>query len=438
MQVKRILRKAAAAAALGSLAAAALLWLAPEAAPQALSVSTAPALTTVGLASAWLYLFLTPGYRRVPFWCSALAGSALLLPAAGAGVLEPLALRVPLLRLHPAVLILAGFILFAIARVVMRRPRLSTRRFAYVFALLLPAIVFAAWQLVPAPAEQPGAPGEHPSIDDWLALLDPAYHEYRDEVKDYLDDAAEEQDLTRERQEELVQELNERIRRLEAEVERFEEMSAATEADAEAVERLRRKLEELEANRFSEDDFTRVTSYAEAVRPQVPLVRDFAVEIASQYPGPYYRSPGARTPGRHGIEQVLALQQYIVSQWSYVNDPFVIHDNYYSPAERTIALGLGGDCVDYSILVASAVEAIGGRARIMHGYCAEGGHAWPEVQIGNEAAWREAMSILRRWYPGRRVDYLQPRNRNDYWLSLDWQAGVFTCGGSPSVAYESR
>ena len=111
----------------------------------------------------------------------------------------------------------------------------------------------------------------------------------------------------------------------------------------------------------------------------------------------------------------------------------MIRNDYYSPANRTIALGLAGDCDDFSILNASCVEAIGGITRIMGGFCTGGGHAWGEVLIGQKAEWDRAVKIIRTEYNDKNKE-LKPNIDEDgmYWLSLDWRMGEFTCNDRAS------
>jgi hypothetical protein len=138
-------------------------------------------------------------------------------------------------------------------------------------------------------------------------------------------------------------------------------------------------------------------------------------------------------PSKAGLKQLCALHKYLASSWKYISDPTMIRNDYYSPANRTIALGLAGDCDDFSILNASCVESIGGVARIMGGFCSGGGHAWAEVLIGGEAEWNRAVAIIREQYNDRYMK-LKPNidAQGAYWLSLDWNMGTFTCNDQPS------
>ncbi len=116
------------------------------------------------------------------------------------------------------------------------------------------------------------------------------------------------------------------------------------------------------------------------------------------------------------------------SNWKYISDPTILRDDYYSKADRTIAIGLAGDCDDFSVLTASCVESIGGIARIMGGFCEGGGHAWCEVFIGSEEHFDKATSYIRDFYNDKNKTIIPAIDTNGfYWLSLDWNLGEFTC-----------
>lgn len=381
-------------AILASAAAAAAVAL-PDAAVK--TPATFASLAAVALLCAWVHLLCTPGYRRLPFWLAALGGTALLAAIAGARH------RLPV---HEGLAVAAGFMMLVTARVVMARRTLSPRRFVLLFVPAAGALLFVASLFGGSERSGPAA-----ELERLVGMLHPAYRRYHDEVAPYV-----------------------------RELERFEAAREELDAYADEVERLRLRVDDLHAGggqRLDAGDIERVTGYEEAVRPAVPIVRDFAVRLASEHPGTYYRAPGDRLPGAVGIRQVLTIHRYVAAKWRYVNDPLVVRGNFTSPPERTIALGLAGDCDDFAVLIASAVEAIGGRARIVHGICAEGAHAWAEVHLGDRAGWQTAIEVLAEMYPGRSVSRIPERDGGDYWLSLDWQAGRFTCGGSPVVHYES-
>jgi hypothetical protein len=106
-----------------------------------------------------------------------------------------------------------------------------------------------------------------------------------------------------------------------------------------------------------------------------------------------------------------------------VNDPK--GSEYFSPASRTIQLGLKGDCDDFAITVGSVVQSIGGSSRIITAYNENGGHAYPEVMICNSKACIDYVgSYIIKRYNTRDIAY-HTRTKDgvtQYWLNLDWQS----------------
>ena len=105
--------------------------------------------------------------------------------------------------------------------------------------------------------------------------------------------------------------------------------------------------------------------------------------------------------------------------------------DYVSPADRTIAINLKGDCDDFSVLMASSIEAIGGRVRLVAGNCERGGHAWCELYVGTEKQKEDVRRFLTNYYGGK-AEYMKftKDNNQKYWLVVDWQMGELTCGDS--------
>jgi len=100
--------------------------------------------------------------------------------------------------------------------------------------------------------------------------------------------------------------------------------------------------------------------------------------------------------------------------------------NYYSPASRTIKLGVKGDCDDFAILVASTMMAIGGSSRIILASNTGGsGHAYAEVYLGpSKSNVDSAAKYICQRYKCRSVAYRisNEGGQTRYWLNPDWQA----------------
>jgi hypothetical protein len=143
-----------------------------------------------------------------------------------------------------------------------------------------------------------------------------------------------------------------------------------------------------------------------------PTTRDFAVALIPNSHG-----------GNYNIAQICDLWETVYNRWTYVNDPK--GSNYFSPASRTIQLGLKGDCDDFAITVGSIIQSIGGSTRIVTAYNQEGGHAYPEVYIGtSKTSLDNVGSYISKRYHTRGIAY-HTSTRNgvtQYWLNLDWQS----------------
>jgi len=361
-----------------------------------------------------LRLISGPGYKRYPFLMNLLLGN-------GAVAVTLMKNQIPFIE-NDAYVLMAAIVLFGLAWYCLGPLYLNSRRFAFIIPLIVLSFSLGANILIPS-SENIEYVDE---LDPLLSRINPAYikmHGYREELIRHLQDFSGD--------DQLIDDLNKKISLMEEDLKRFEVLKNRNGEYEEEIRKLKERIGEISLDKKSFETVARVTSYEKAVRPSSPIVRDFAVKLASAYPGTYYRSSyNNPSPGRQGIKQIKAIHQYIASEWAYINDPLFEKSDYYSPADRTIALGLAGDCDDYAILMASCIEAIGGRARILYGTCSEGAHAWAEVYIGNQAAWNEAVAIVGK------SSCLSP-DGGGYWLCLDWQMGTYSCGNSPRYLYES-
>jgi hypothetical protein len=143
-----------------------------------------------------------------------------------------------------------------------------------------------------------------------------------------------------------------------------------------------------------------------------PTTRDFAVSLI----------PNSHE-GKYNIAQICDLWDAVYNKWTYVNDPR--GSDYFSPASRTIQLGLKGDCDDFAITVGSVVQSIGGSSRIVTAYNGDVGHAYPEVLICNSKACMENIaSYIGKRYNSKNIAYHTTTKNGvtQYWLNLDWQS----------------
>lgn len=240
--------------------------------------------------------------------------------------------------------------------------------------------------------------------------------------------------------EKALEELAGRLVRAEADKAALERSLRQSGALASELEAAKRSLEEMKGLVDEKTPLVKGGRYDQAVQPADPLVRDFAVKAASAAPGAWDKPQGSRLPNAAGARQLALVHAAVSSSWKYVSDPAVSWTDYTSPARRSLLVGLAGDCDDYATVMASAIIAVGGRARIMHGYKGSSGHAWAEVWLGSG---REAESILRRVAEasgrGSRTLACSRDAAGNLWLVLDWELGRYSLEGATlSVAWEGR
>ena len=291
------------------------------------------------------------------------------------------------------------------------------------FVLAAAAAVFVALAVLNPFPEAEGAPL---SVDGALkAIASELGREYKSpEVEAAVRKVLEDSKTTEAEKDSRIAELADRLRRSEEDAGALRKAAEDGKSLAKELEESRKALEELKGLLDKEEPLLPGRDYARAVQPRDPVVRDYAVRLASGSPGAYDEPQGSRVPTNAGLGQVYRIHAALSSSWKYVSDPAVSWSDYASPARRTLALGLAGDCDDFAILTASCVQAVGGRVRIVHGSKAGSGHAWAEVWLGdgergNSALTRAASAAGR---PGTRLAS-STDGRGGIWLVLDWRFG---------------
>lgn len=171
------------------------------------------------------------------------------------------------------------------------------------------------------------------------------------------------------------------------------------------------------SNYLKADSIGQIKTYSEqnlktlvsTVDIQNETTNDFAVRLASKFPGEY------------NIGQICQIYDYIVSNWKYVNDSDK-KENFRS-ASRTIKNNFAGDCDDFAILIAAMIESIGGDARISLAYNDKGeGHAFTEVLASNSQENLQAIvDNINAFYSPEKfeVHFVEYKN-GECWLNLDW------------------
>ncbi len=141
-----------------------------------------------------------------------------------------------------------------------------------------------------------------------------------------------------------------------------------------------------------------------------PAVRSFAVKHATQYFADTYKTYGATV-------RYLSLFKYINSNFKYVADPRKLE--YYASPMETIANDMAGDCDDHTILMISALNAIGAKTRMV----LTEDHVYPELYCGNKDQFLKTQAAIIELFPQEHINGLFYREENGaFWLNLDYSA----------------
>lgn len=140
------------------------------------------------------------------------------------------------------------------------------------------------------------------------------------------------------------------------------------------------------------------------------VVRNFAVEHSLDYFGDFYNKYGQNV-------RYLSLFKYIRDHFNYVPDPK--RDEYFATPRETILNGMGGDCDDHAILMASCMRSIGGITRIV----IIKGHAYPELYCGDKKDFEEMKSAIVQLFNNPPVKQIYFHEYDgQYWINLDYTA----------------
>ena len=181
-----------------------------------------------------------------------------------------------------------------------------------------------------------------------IGMIDQKYQEMP-QVKEFIDDVEEDEELSPEQKQKKLEELQESITKLEDDQSALKRLKEENAKFKELIAKQQEELDKVGWCSSSRDSDVKTKTFDEAVRPNQPCVRDFAVSIVKEFPGSFNGSARG-IPGPAGIEQICALNMHLFSNWDYISDPIVLRDDFYSQADRTIAIGLAGDCDDFAVL----------------------------------------------------------------------------------------
>jgi transglutaminase-like putative cysteine protease len=140
------------------------------------------------------------------------------------------------------------------------------------------------------------------------------------------------------------------------------------------------------------------------------IVRNFAVYNSLQHFDEYHIKYGS-------LVRVLSLFKHINSNFKYVSDSE--RDEYFASPKETIQNGMGGDCDDHTILMVSALKAIGAHCRMV----LTEGHLYPELLVGDEKAFEMMQSAIILLFGKEAIGNIYYHEQNgDYWINLDYSA----------------
>lgn len=139
-------------------------------------------------------------------------------------------------------------------------------------------------------------------------------------------------------------------------------------------------------------------------------IRSFAVKESTAYFADKY--------GKYGpTARYLSLFKYINNHFHYVPDPK--KSEYYATPLETIENGIAGDCDDHTILMISALGAIGAKTRMV----LTENHVYPELYCANKTEFLQLKSAIMELFQKDRPQGLFYREENDsYWINLDYSA----------------
>lgn len=140
------------------------------------------------------------------------------------------------------------------------------------------------------------------------------------------------------------------------------------------------------------------------------LVRNFAVKHSLDHFDEYYPKYGFYV-------RFLSLFKHINANFKYVSD--AQRDEYYATARETIQSGLGGDCDDHTILMISAMRAIGAKCRMVLSV----DHVYPELHCGDKQSFIKMQNAITDLFWDQPFTGLYYREENgQYWINLDYSA----------------
>lgn len=140
------------------------------------------------------------------------------------------------------------------------------------------------------------------------------------------------------------------------------------------------------------------------------VVRNFSVKHSLDFFRDYQ-------PKYQMLCRQFSLFKYINNHFNYVPD--AQRDEYFASARETIEDGLGGDCDDHSILMASALMSIGAKCRLV----IVEGHMYPELYVGDKKDFDVMQQAIVQLFSDQYIkNIFYHENAGEYWINLDYTA----------------
>jgi len=167
-----------------------------------------------------------------------------------------------------------------------------------------------------------------------------------------------------------------------------------------------------------------------------PIVRDFVSDIVGRF------------PGDTGINKICSIFDYLSKKWKIVDYSKGI--DYISPASNSISNGLTGDYDDFAILIASVLNLLDGKTRIILASNDSISHVFTEVFVGNDNKY--VIKVVREHYkcfidkifgfPSIDKVYYRTDSKGRIWLNLDiknrYAGGLYFNSIKEHVFYPSK
>jgi hypothetical protein len=178
------------------------------------------------------------------------------------------------------------------------------------------------------------------------------------------------------------------------------------------IVREQKQTDELSFNPHLFEDIGEKTSRLLKAKMQYKdsVVRNFSVQHSLQYFDEYNLK-------YHELVRYFSLFKYVNSNFKYVPD--ANRDEYYATPRETILNGLGGDCDDHSILMASCLMSIGATCRLV----IIEGHMYPEIFAGDKKDFEVMQQAVIQFFGDQKIDRIYyHENNGQYWVNLDYTA----------------